>query len=286
MRYFLAAGALALALAPAGAADKDKKAPPSKPAQTFEVPYRLTDTKHVMVRVKLNGKGPFNFIIDTGAPALILTEASAKKAGGKADGSWTTFDKLEIEGGVKIYDSRGLAIDPFQLKGMNAMGLAGVELHGMMGYNILARFRIEYDFTETKLKWTPVDFKVPDPKRVEIDKNGGQGGLEMIGSLMQMLSAFGGIKPNFAVQPRGFLGAELEANKDELIVKSVISGGPADKAGLKSGDRIQGAKGKTLKSADDLLEVVKKLPEGSSLKLGVKRGDETMDITVELGRGL
>jgi hypothetical protein len=34
------------------------------------------------------------------------------------------------------------------------------------------------------------------------------------------------------------------------------------------------------------LEVVKKLPEGSQLKLSVKRGDDTRDITVELGRGL
>src|SRR5262245_6817776 len=120
MRYLLAAAALALALAPVGAADKDKKDPP-KPATTYEVPYRLTDTKHVLVRVKLNGKGPFNFIIDTGAPALILTEAVAKKVGGKEDGNWTTFDTLEIEGGVKIDDARGLAIDPFQLKGMNAL---------------------------------------------------------------------------------------------------------------------------------------------------------------------
>jgi hypothetical protein len=283
MRYLLAAGALALAVAPVGADDKPEKDPPKTPL-TYEVPYRLTDTKHVLVRVKLNGKGPFNFIIDTGAPALILTEAAAKKAGGKADGTWTTFDTLEVEGGVKIDKPRGLAIDPFQLKGMNAMGLAGVELHGMMGYHILARYKIEYDFTDTKLKWTPVDFKVPDPKRVEVDKEGGQGGLEIIGSMMQLLGGFA--KPNFDVKPRGFLGAELEAQKDELVVKSVVADGPADKAGLKAGDRIETAKGKTLRKPDDLLEAVKKLPEGSSLKLGVKRGEDTKDITVELGRGL
>jgi len=285
MKYLLAAGALALAMAPVGAADKDKKDPPPKTPVTYEVPYRLTDTKHVMVRVKLNGKGPFNFIIDTGAPALILTQAAAKKAGGKEDGSWTKFDTLEVEGGVKIDDARGLAIDPFQLKGMNAMGLAGVELHGMLGYHILARYKIEYDFTEPKLKWTPVDFKVPDPKRVHVDKEGGQGSLEMIGSLMQMLAPLIG-KPNFDVVPRGFLGAELEARKDELVVKSVLAGGPADKAGLKAGDRIETAKGKSLKKPDDLLEAVKKLPEGSSLKLSIQRGDDTKDITVELGKGL
>jgi S1-C subfamily serine protease len=108
----------------------------------------------------------------------------------------------------------------------------------------------------------------------------------MIGTLMQMLSAFGGIKPNFDVVPRGFLGAELEAQKDELIVKSVLAGGPADRAGLKAGDRIETAKGKNLRKPADLLDVVKKLPEGSSLKLNIKRGDDTKDITVELGKGL
>jgi hypothetical protein len=284
MRYFITAGLLGLVLSPAGAADP-KEPPPKKPAVTYEVPYRLTDTKHVMVRVKLNGKGPFNFIIDTGAPALIMTETVAKKVGAKEDKGWVTFDKVELEGGVSIPNARGVAIDMFQLKGMNAMGLAGVELHGVIGYNVLAQYRIEYDFTDTKLKWTPVDFKVPAPKRI-VDKGGSQGGLEFIGSLMQMLSMFGGIKPNFEVQPRGFLGAELAADGDDLVVKSVLSGGPAEKAGLKAGDRIHAAKGKSVRSADDLLEAVKKLPEGASLKLSVQRGEDTKDITVELGRGL
>lgn len=284
MNYLLAAGVFALALAPVGAAEP--KQPPPKTPLTYEVPYRLTDTKHVLVRVKLNGKGPFNFIIDTGAPALILTEAVAKKAGGKTEDGWTTFDTLELEGGVKIDNARGLAIDPFQLKGMNAMGLAGVELHGMIGYNILAHYKIEYDFTATKLKWVPVDFKVPAPKRIAIDKNSGQGGLEMIGTLMQFMSAFGGIKPNYEVRPRGFLGAEVETKGDDLVVKSVLPGSPAARAGLKAGDRIETARGKSLRKPADLLEAVKKLPEGSSLKLEIKRGEDTRDITVELGKGL
>src|SRR5205814_1414422 len=134
MRYVLAAGLLGLVLSPAGA--DEKKSPPK--ATTYEIPYRLTDTKHVMVRVKVNGKGPFNFIIDTGAPALIMTEAVSKKVGGKTEEGWTTFDKVEIEGGLSIPNPRGVAVDMFQLKGMNALGLAGVELHGVLGYNILA----------------------------------------------------------------------------------------------------------------------------------------------------
>jgi len=282
MKYLLLFGLLGLVFSPAKA---DEKKDPPKKATTYEVPYRLTDTKHIHVRVKINGKGPFNFIIDTGAPALIMTETLAKKVGGKTEDGWTTFDKLEIEGGLSIDKPRGVAIDMFQLKGMNSMGLAGVELHGVLGYNVLARYKIEYDFTETKLKWTPVDFKAPDPKRI-VDKNGGQGGLEMIGTLTQVLSMIGGLKPNFTVHPRGFLGAEIESKDKELVIKNVLSGSPAEKAGLKVGDRIEEAKGKSLNSSEDLLEAVKKLPEGTSLKLTVKRGEETKDITVELGKGL
>lgn len=284
MRYLLfPLLALGLAAGPGPAAETGPR--PREVAPTYQIPFRLTDTKHVLVRVKINGKGPFNFIIDTGAPALIMPEALAKKVGGTAKDGWTLLDKLELEGGLSIPDPRGVAVDMFQLKGMNSMGLAGVELHGVLGYNVLARYKIEYDFTETKLKWTPSGYDAPAPKRIT-DKGGSQGGLEMMGDLMKILAMFSGTKPNYEVRPRGFLGAELEPAGKELVVKAVQAGGPAEKAGLKAGDRVQAVKGKSVASPDDLLEAMKKLPEGASVKLEVKRGQDTKQITVELGKGL
>jgi hypothetical protein len=259
--------------------------PPREVNPSVEVPYRLTNTKHVLVRVKLNDKGPFNFIIDTGAPALIMTEAVAKKAGGRTEGGWSYFDKLELEGGLKIPKARGVAMDMFQLKGMNSMGLAGVELHGVIGFNVLSQFRIEYDFTQPKLVWTPVNFEVPPPKRLMGNKKGAPGSLDMIGELIQMMAAFSGVKANYAVVPRGFLGAELETKDKELLVKSVVAGGPAEKAGLLKGDLIQTAKGKAVANPDEMMAAVQKLPEGSSLKLHIKRGSEEKEITVALGKG-
>ena len=35
------------------------------------------------------------------------------------------------------------------------MGFAGAELHGIIGYNVLARYRMEIDFTRDKMTWTP-----------------------------------------------------------------------------------------------------------------------------------
>lgn len=257
--------------------------------KSYEIPYRLTDTQHVHVRVKINGKGPFNFIIDTGAPAFILTESLAKKVGAKAEKPWVTFDKVELEGGLVLDKPKAIATDMFQLKGMNSMGLAGVELHGVIGYNILAKYRIEYDFTATKLVWTPVKFEAPAPKRIRKDEAvdmGGQGGLELMGEIMPLLATLGGIKPNYDYRPRGFSGFEVEEKKGDLLVKSVVADSPAAKAGLKVGDKISVAKGKTIESAADLLAAISKLPVGTQVKLNVKRGEESREVTIELGKGL
>src|SRR5215468_1920472 len=57
---------------PVGAADPQI-------GRSFQVPYRLTDTNHFLVRVRLNGKGPFNFLVDSGAPALFVATETARK---------------------------------------------------------------------------------------------------------------------------------------------------------------------------------------------------------------
>ena len=47
---------------------------------TYQVPYRLTSTNHLLVRVKINGKGPYHFIVDTGAQALFVSTAVCRQA--------------------------------------------------------------------------------------------------------------------------------------------------------------------------------------------------------------
>ena len=230
---------------------------PREATVAFEVPYKLTDSKHIMVRVKLNGKGPFNFILDTGAPALIMTEAVAKKAGAELDKEWGTF-KLQIEGGVEIPKARGLAHDMFQLKGMNALGIAGVELHGVLGYNILAQYKIQYDFTADKLVWTPLAFEPPKMVGLGQKTGGNDGGLSMVGDMMKFLAPLLGVKPNFALVPRGFIGLELDEKKGEVFVKSVVADGPAAKAGLAAGDQITGTKKNDVDSVEDILKAVAK----------------------------
>jgi hypothetical protein len=256
----------------------------TKPAK-YEIPYRLTDTKHVLVRAKLNGKGPFNLILDTGAPAVFITKAVAKKSGADLDDKgWGTFDTFEVEGGLKVDKVKTRVEDLVQIEGMNSMGLAGVELHGVIGYNVLAKFRIEYDFTADKLAFLELKGFEP-PGAEKVDAKGGDD-IQTMGPLVKMLAALSGIKPNFEVVPRGFVGVEFDDTKAGVVVKKVLPGSPAEKAGFKTGDVIEAARSATIETGADLAKALAKAGVGTKLKVTVKRGDKTEELTVELGKGL
>src|SRR5438046_1539656 len=102
---------LSLAFVPSVLADDGKQAK----GEVFQVPYRLTATQHVLVRAKINGKGPFNFILDTGAPALFVSTAIGKKLNltPNKDG-WATLDRFVLEGGAAVPKAKARIEDPFQ----------------------------------------------------------------------------------------------------------------------------------------------------------------------------
>jgi len=278
IRLVMLAVLVCLPLAPA--------AEPLNPEAPVEVPYRLTDTKHVLVRVKLNGKGPFNFILDTGAPAVFIPKKVAKKIGLELDEKgWGSFDSFELEGGLKVPKARTRVEDLFQLEGMNGMGLAGVELHGVIGYNMLARFRITYDFTQDKLTWVPLNFEPPAIQAV--GKGGeGQGSLDMMGTLAKMLAGFMGIKPNFELHPAGFLGVEFEEKKAGLFITTVFKDSPAGKAGLKPGDRLESFRGSFIEDLGDFRRAIVKTKPGEAVKATFLRGEAKTDVSITLGSGL
>src|SRR5271166_6684945 len=133
--------------------------------RSFQVPYRLTDTNHFLVRVRINGKGPFNFLVDSGAPALYVATETAAKAGLKPVKSefWTVIDRLDLEGGARLLGIKARVEDPFQLVGMNALGLPGASIDGILGFTILARFRLEIDLTSDRMIWTRLSYQPRDP---------------------------------------------------------------------------------------------------------------------------
>jgi len=279
MKYFLTF--LFLGLTSPLLADEGKKSD----APIYNVPYRLTAAQHVLVRAKINGKGPFNFILDTGAPALFVSTAIGKKLDLTADkGGWTTLDRFVLEGGAVVSKAKARIDDPFQLEGMNGLGLAGAHLDGIIGYNILARFRIEFDFTKDKLAFTPLDYDPPQPQGLGT-RAGATGGLDTMAAIMKFVGGFLGQKAEPEIILPGFLGAQLSDDKDGVQVKSVLDKSPATTAGLQAGDRITHLKGKKVASAADFRRLISKLPAGTTVPLTIARQAQTREVTVQLGKG-
>jgi len=275
----------------------DPLAAETQTAAGTRVPYRLTDTKHVLVRVKINDQGPFNLILDTGAPAVFLTEKIAKKTGIETDDrGWAKATSFVLEGGLKVPDAQTRVADLFQLEGMNGMGLAGVELHGVIGYNVLAKYRITYDFTRDKLLFVPLQFKPPAP--LGGSKSNSQGSMDVLGPAMKLLAGFMGIKPNFTVAYRGSLGVEVTETDGQIRIEQVYPESAAARAGLQVGDRIlgYGAPGKgrrprpsepeELNSLKELQRYLAKVQPGDVALFQVERGDARPILQVTFGKGL
>jgi PDZ domain-containing protein/aspartyl protease len=258
---------------------------PVAESSRFEVPYKLTDTQHVLVRAKINGKGPFNMILDTGAPAVFITKPLAKKAGVDVDDKgWGTFRSFEVEGGLSVPKVKTRVQDLVQIDGMNSMGLAGVELHGVIGYNVLAQFRVAYDFTGETLAFERLaGFTPPAPEKIEAK---GGDDIQAMGPMIKMLAALTGMKPNFETAPRGFVGIEFDDAGGSVVVKKVYPGSPAAKAGIKAGDVIEGIKATNIESGKDVARALAKAGVGAKLTFTVKRGDKSEEIGIVLGGGL
>jgi hypothetical protein len=302
----LAVGAVALTLATALASGPDDGAkPPAHDPQigrSFRVPYRLTDTNHFLVRVRINGKGPFNFLVDSGAPALFVSTESAKKVGLNPgqDQFWTPIDRLDLEGGARLEHVKARVEDPFQLVSMNALGLPGASIDGILGFTVLARFRLEIDPTQDRMTWTrldhePRDIPVPEHKPGE-PKSGPPEvqAMNALGPIAKGLAFLIGRQPEEQRHPRGFLGIEwaqeLHGNRPQLYVRRVLPGSAGARAGLQGGDLVLRIKGQPTSGVKTARTALGELMPGDKILVLIRRnsasGSRELSLELTAGEGL
>lgn len=265
--------------------DKVKEAPQKEEA--YLIPYRLSDVKHVVVRVKVNNKGPFNFIVDTGAPAVYFGNEVAKALSiePKEAGFWETFDTVEIEGGLKINKLKVRVEEPFQLVGINKMNAAGMRYHGVLGYSVLAQFQIEYDFAKPHLRWTRLDWTPPAPVGMGSLSAGASANMKAMVGLSMFATNLMPKKVDPTLVHRGLIGMELEEKDGKLFIAKVLPNTPASRAELKVDDQIVRCKEKAVTSAASLQKIVGTVASDQEVTFEIKRGDETLTIKLTTARG-
>jgi hypothetical protein len=274
----------------------------SQVGRSFYVPYRLTETNHFLVRVRINRRGPFNFLVDSGAPALFIATETAKKIGLKPERAefWTPIDQLDFEGGARLDGVKARIDDPFQLVGMNALGLPGASIDGILGFTILARFRLEIDLTKDRMIWTRLDYQPRDPP-VPKHRPGEDAGaplgvqaMNALGSLAKGLAFVMGKQPAEEQYPRGFLGLNwcehVESGRHQVKIQSVLKDSPAAHGGLQPGDQILRINGRAINGLKDAHTALVEVRPADLVLLIIHRDLESnsreLHLTVTAGEGL
>ncbi len=275
MRPLHRAFALLLALPLAARAET-----PTKPVT---VPFELLRSGHMAVQVKINGKGPYRLIFDTGAPVTLLNNKVAKEAGllkGVAKPAFAIFGtmgdvkvrSLEV-GGLEAKDTSAIVMD-HPLLDVMAKKLGPLE--GIVGFPFFARFKVTLDYKARTLTFAPGTYKPGDPlKTLEAE-------------VMKMV--MGGPTPPKVLAAAGQWGlrAEKGASDEEagVTVREVLAGGAAAAAGIKAGDRLLSIDGRWTDTLPDLYAAAGHVKPGTEVAVRVQRGGKEIELKVKPLAGL
>ena len=80
--------------------------------------------------------------------------------------------------------------------------------------------------------------------------------------------------------PSGWIGLLSYPVGEELVVASAMPGSPADRSGIVEGDRIESIEGQPTRSRRALYLGLRATPPGSKLRLGIRRGSESISVQV------
>lgn len=153
----LLTGALLGACQPTGPSRVDVSADTAAGEVGFDL-AGATDAA-ILLPVTLNGQGPFDFVLDTGATLTCVTPTLADSlrlperggaqgfgagVGGSGRVEIVAIDSVQV-GGIRAYDVTACVVD------LGQMGTLGFEVHGLLGLNFLKPFRVGIDFERNVL---------------------------------------------------------------------------------------------------------------------------------------
>lgn len=164
MRRLLAAlAALALAGPLHGQAQQSTPAPPPPPAPTADDQQNaetlgfLPDlTTRMTVPVSIGGRGPYRFVVDTGAERTVIARELATSLS-LGPGRTVTVHSMTEVSQIPTVIIPGLSIGTRTVSGINAPALARGNLGaaGMLGVDSLQSSRVEFDFDRQEMTISP-----------------------------------------------------------------------------------------------------------------------------------
>lgn len=271
---------LAACVVPAVRADEKEPAKDDKP---IVVPFELLPSRHFVVQVKLNDKGPYRLILDTGAPLTLINTKTAKesdltKKGGGGGGGLTgllgggvnsvTVGKMQV-GDVVCEKTVAMVMDHPTVKAISdAFKDDSGPIEGLLGFPFFGRYAMTVDYQKKELTFKPNGYK-PGDYMQDLMKN--------------LMNADQLNKPK-AVTAAGLWGFVADKAKGDeeagVTVKQVFADAPAGKGGLKAGDRLLTIDGRWTDSLGDTAVAVSLVKPGKAVPVVVLRDGKEVKLTV------
>lgn len=271
-----------------GPATTSAQAPPEAKQPTpkaIVVPFELLSTGHMAVQVKVNGKGPYRLIFDTGAPPNLVNNKLAAEAGilkkdpkmGNLGGGLfgmagaKTIDTLEV-GEARLTKVPVMVMDhPTVTAAAKALG----PIDGIIGFPFFARYATTIDYQKKELTLVPNGYVPSDTMQMLMDK--------------LMKGQRGKPEPR-VVAPAGLWGMTVsKASDDEaagVLVEQVLPGSAAAEGGLKAGDRLLTLDGRWTDSVADTFVAASAVKPGRAVPVVVLRDGQEVKFMVKPAKGL
>jgi predicted aspartyl protease len=144
---------------PMGTATPDPAAAPG------EIPFTLEGAggAAIVVPVRINDKGPYDFVVDTGATLTCLDAKLADELAlpamrgtigrGATLGGSGTVGLRRVES-IGIGETRATGVTACVLD-LNNIRAAGLDVHGLLGLNVLKAYTVTFDFKRNILSLRP-----------------------------------------------------------------------------------------------------------------------------------
>ncbi|MBL8800200.1 MAG: aspartyl protease family protein [Planctomycetia bacterium] len=248
--------------------------------KAIKVPIEVLKTKHLAIQVKINGKGPYRMIFDTGAPVTLVSSKVAKDSemlpkDAKAPplalfGAMGQFPIQTLEvGGAKADKVPAMVMDH---PAVTALSQALGPLEGIVGFPFFARYTMTLDYEKQELTLVPNGYEPAD--------------------ILQTLMAtiVGGKNADAPVlAPASVWGVVVQKDeKDEeagVTISQVRTGSAAAEAGLKTGDRLLTLDGRWTDSVLDCYVATAVVKPGTAVPVVVRRDGKEVKLTVKPRRG-
>ena len=247
----------------------------------ISIPFEQLESGHMAIQVKINGKGPFRMIFDTGAPGVMFSGKAAKESGlipaDTRHGFLGSYNVGVKDASVEVGEFRADGLVPQVCDHPTVAALASAlgSLEGLVGFDLFGAEKLTIDYQAKTITILPGR----KPKVFNNVNRTKDVSAEIMGKATTQYAA-----------PAALWGFSVEKQQEDakpgVDVTAVKQGSAAAEAGLKVGDRLLVMSHRWTDSVADVYRAAGFVWPGKSVRMTVSRGDKELTLTIRPRAGL